>query len=112
MSSVLVAAPLVGPPLVGPALLLAAALFAVGLLGLLLRRNALFMLLSVEIMLNAAGLAVIAAGARWGRADGQVLFIFILTVAAAELSVGLALVLLLDRHQKTVDTDAARTLGD
>ena len=93
-------------------LVLAAILFALGLTGLLVRRNLLFMLISVEIMLNAAGLAFVAAGARWGQADGQVMFLFILTMAAAEVSVGLALVLRFYHEFKTVDTDAAAELRD
>lgn len=92
------------------ALLLAAVLFALGLGGLLVRRNLMFTLMSVEIMMNAAGLAFIAAGARWGQPDGQVMFMFILTMAAAEVSVGLALVLQLHQRLKTVDADAASTL--
>ncbi len=93
-------------------LLLASVLFSLGLVGLLVRRNILFMLISVEIMLNAAGLAFVAAGARWGQADGQVMFLFILTMAAAEVSVGLALVLRFYKEFKTVDTDAAALLRD
>ncbi|TAL38931.1 MAG: NADH-quinone oxidoreductase subunit NuoK [Spirochaetes bacterium] len=91
-------------------LILAGTLFALGLLGLLARRNVLFMLMSIEIMLNAAGLAFVAGGARWGQADGQAMFIFILTMAAAEVSVGLALILQVYRHFKTVDADAAGTM--
>jgi NADH-quinone oxidoreductase subunit K len=91
-------------------LVLAAILFSVGLLGVLIRRNIIFMLLSVEIMLNAAGLAFVVAGARWGQADGQVMFLFILAMAAAEVSVGLALVLQLNHQFKTLDTDAASTM--
>ena len=87
-------------------LLLAVLLFALGLIGLLSRRNILFMLLSIEIMLNAAGLAFIAGGSRWGKPDGQVMFIFILAIAAAEVAVGLALVLQVYRRFKTLDTDA------
>ena len=60
---------------------------------LLVRRNVIFLLMSLEIMLNAAGFAFVAAGARWGAADGQVMFMFILTMTAAEVAVGLALVL-------------------
>ena len=89
------------------ALALAAILFALGLVGVLVRRNAIFVLMSIEVMLNAAGLAFVAAGARWGVADGQVMFLFILTMAAAEVSVGLALVLQLAHRFKTLDTDAA-----
>lgn len=94
------------------ALLVASVLFALGLVGLLVRRNVLFMLVSVEVMLNAAALAFVAAGARWGTADGQVMFLFIVTVAAAEVAVGLALVLQLHRKLGTLDADAASTLGE
>jgi NADH-quinone oxidoreductase subunit K len=65
------------------------------------------MLLSIEIMLNATGLAFVVAGARWAQPDGQVFFLFILTMAAAEVSVGLALILQIYRHMKTLDADAA-----
>lgn len=88
-------------------LILAGVLFVLGLISVLIRRNIIFMLISVEIMLNAAGLAFIAAGARWGQADGQVMFIFILTMAAAEVSVGLALILQIYHQLKTLDSDAA-----
>lgn len=91
-------------------LMLAGTLFALGLIGVLVRRNVIFMLMSIEIMLNAAGLAFIVAGSRWGQADGQVMFFFILAMAAAEVSVGLALVLQLNHHFDTLDTDAASTL--
>jgi NADH-quinone oxidoreductase subunit K len=57
-------------------------------------------------MLNAAGLAFVVAGARWGQPDGQIVFLFILTMAAAEVSVGLALVLQIYRRFKTLDSDA------
>jgi len=88
-------------------LALAAVLFAIGLAGLLARRNIIFILMSIEVMLNAAGLAFIVAGQRWGQADGQVVFIFILAMAAAEVSVGLALVLELYHQYKSLDVDAA-----
>jgi NADH-quinone oxidoreductase subunit K len=93
-------------------LILAAILFSIGLAGLLVRRNVIFILLSLEIMLNAAGLAFIVAGSRWGQPDGQIMFIFILTMAAAEVSVGLALVLQLYHRFKTLDADAASRLRD
>ena len=70
------------------ALALAAILFSIGLAGVLARRNLLFMLMSIEIMLNAAGLALVAAGAKWGQADGQVMLLFVLAAAAAEVAVG------------------------
>ena len=88
-------------------LILAGTLFSLGLISVLVRRNIIFMLISVEIMLNAAGLAFIVAGARWGQADGQVMFIFIITMAAAEVSVGLALILQIYHQLKTLDSDAA-----
>jgi NADH-quinone oxidoreductase subunit K len=88
-------------------LLLAAVLFVIGLAGVLVRRNIIYVLLSLEVMLNAAGLAFIVAGYRWGQPDGQILFLFILTMAAAEVSVGLALVLQLHRLFKTLDVDVA-----
>ncbi len=91
-------------------LAVAAVLFALGLAGLLARRNILFMLMSLEVMINAAGLAFVAAWARWGQPDGQVVFLFILAMAAAEVSVGLALILQLHRHFKTLDSDAASTM--
>jgi NADH-quinone oxidoreductase subunit K len=88
-------------------LLLAGVLFALGLIGVLARRNIIFILLSLEIMLNAAGLAFIAAGARWGQPDGQVMFMFILAMTAAEVSVGLALVLQVYRRWRTLDISVA-----
>jgi len=91
-------------------LLLAAVLFALGLIGVLVRRNLIFMLMSIEVMLNAAGLAFIAAGARWGQADGQIMFMLVLALAAAEVSVGLALVLQIQRRLPTLDADAADAL--
>ncbi len=91
-------------------LAVAAILFILGLAGVLIRRDIIFMLLSIEIMLNAAGLAFVAAGSRWGQADGQVMFIFILAMAAAEVCVGLALVLQLYHQFKTLDTDVASQL--
>ena len=91
-------------------LLLAAALFSLGLFGLLTRRDMLFMLMSIEIMMNAAALAFVVAGSRWAVPDGQIMFILILTLAAAEASVGLALLIQLYRRFKTLDVDAASTM--
>jgi NADH-quinone oxidoreductase subunit K len=89
------------------ALMLAGVLFSLGLLGVLVRRNLLFVLMSIEIMINAAGLAFVAAGSRWAQSDGQVMFLMILTLAAAETSVGLAMLIQLHRRFRTLDTDAA-----
>jgi NADH-quinone oxidoreductase subunit K len=91
-------------------LILAAMLFTLGFVGLIVRRNIFFMLMSIEIMLNAAGLVFVVAGSRWAQPDGQVMFIFILTVAAAEVSIGLALILRLYQQFKTLDVDAASEL--
>lgn len=91
-------------------LVLAGTLFMLGMLSVLIRRNIIFMLISVEVMLNAAGLAFIVAGSKWTQADGQVMFIFILTMAAAEVSVGLALILQIYHQLKTLDTDAANKM--
>jgi NADH-quinone oxidoreductase subunit K len=63
--------------------------------------------MSIEVMLNAAGLAFVVAGSRWQESDGQVMFIFILTTAAAEVAVGLALLLQLYHRYKSLDADAA-----
>jgi NADH-quinone oxidoreductase subunit K len=71
------------------------------------RRNLIFTLMSIEVMLNAAGLAFVVAGSRWTQPDGQVMFIFILATAAAEVSVGLALLLQLYHRDKSLDADAA-----
>jgi len=91
-------------------LFVAGLLFGLGLLGVLVRRNIIFILMSIEVMLNAAGLAFVVAGSRWGQADGQIMFLFILAMAAAEVAVGLALVLQLYHRIGTLDADAAATL--
>ena len=91
-------------------LIVASALFSLGLLGVLVRRNIIFILMSIEVMLNAAGLAFVVAGARWGEADGQIMFLFILTMAAAEVAVGLTLVVQLYHRIGTLDADAASIL--
>jgi NADH-quinone oxidoreductase subunit K len=88
-------------------LILAAVLFALGLIGVLARRNLIFILLSLEVMLNAAGLAFIVAGSHWQQPDGQILFLFILAVAAAEVPIGLALVLLFQRRHPSLNVDDA-----
>ena len=85
---------------------MAGILLALGLAGLLVRRNLMFTLMSIEVMLNAAGLAFVVAGSRWAQPDGQVMFIFILATAAAEVSVGLALLLQLYHRYKSLDADA------
>lgn len=91
-------------------LIVAALLLCIGAFGVLLRRNLLFMLLSLEVMLNGAALAFIGAGARWQQIDGQVFVIFIMTMAAAEVAVGLALILQIHRRTATLDADRLDTL--
>lgn len=93
-------------------LIVAAALFALGLIGVLTRKNVIFMLISVEIMLNAAGLAFVAAGSKWQQPDGQVMFLFILAMAAAEVSVGLAMVLQINNQHKSLDVENLKELRD
>jgi NADH-quinone oxidoreductase subunit K len=92
------------------ALILAAILLALGLAGLITRRNLIFTLMCIEIMLNASGLAFVAAGSRWGQPDGQIMFLFILAMAAAEVSIGLAFVILFHKRQAELDVDAASEL--
>jgi NADH-quinone oxidoreductase subunit K len=89
----------------GTGLALAVVLFIIGLAGVMARRNIIMILLSIEIMMNAAGLAFIVAGARWGQPDGQAVFLFILAVAAAEIAVALALILQIHRRIKSLDAD-------
>lgn len=91
-------------------LLIAGILFLIGVCGVLIRRNIIFVLMSIEIMLNAAGVAFIVAASHWKQPDGQVMFIFIITVAAAEASVALAMILQMYHRFKTLDTEAANRL--
>ena len=88
-------------------LALAAVLFCLGVVGLLVRRNILFMLMSLEVMMNSAALAFVVAGARWVQPDGQIMFIMIISLAAAEAAIALAIVLQLNRRFKTLDIDSA-----
>jgi NADH-quinone oxidoreductase subunit K len=87
-------------------------LFLIGLTGVLIRRNIIFLLVSVEIMLNAAGMAFVFAGSYLGMAEGQIMFLFILAVAAAGVSVGLALTILVYRKYKTLDISKLNNLRD
>ena len=91
-------------------LLLAGILFLIGLLGVLVRRNIILILMSLEIMLNACGLAFILVGAHWGIADGQIMFMLILSIAAAEVSVGLGLLLQVNRRFGVLDIDLANRM--
>jgi len=91
-------------------LLLAAILFLIGLLGVMVRRNILLILMSLEIMLNACALAFVVVGAHWAEPDGQIMFILILTIAAAEVAVGLALLLQANRRFSSLDIDHANRM--
>jgi NADH-quinone oxidoreductase subunit K len=98
----------------GPAiawyLSVAAALFATGALGVLLRRNPLIVLLSLEIMLNGANLALIAFSRHYAQGDGQIFALTVMAVAASEVVVGLGLVVALNRKRVTLDVDRLNTL--
>lgn len=87
-------------------LILAAILFVLGSIGLLTRRNLVFVLMSLEIMLNAAALAFIVGASRWATPDGHIMFLLVLTVAAAEVAVGLGLVLQLFRQRRSLDINS------
>jgi NADH-quinone oxidoreductase subunit K len=89
---------------------LAGVLFVLGIVGVMSRRNILIVLISVELMLNAAALALVAFGSLQGNLDGQVMVFFAITVAAAEVAVGLAVVIALFRLRVTVDTDQVSEL--
>ena len=92
------------------ALVLAGILFCLGLVGVMVRRNLLFMMISIEVMLNASALAFIAAGSAWNQAEGQIMFLAVITLGAAEVAVGLGLTLLLFRHHNSVDVDQLNKL--
>ena len=84
-------------------LIVSAILFAIGTAGVFLRRNLITILLSIEIMLNAVNLTFVAFGRYRGDVDGQIITFFVMTVAAAEAAVGLAIVISIFRHAETVD---------
>jgi NADH-quinone oxidoreductase subunit K len=89
---------------------LSATLFAIGVTGVLVRRNVIVMFLSIELMLNAVNLALVALGRRIGSMDGQVIVFFVMTVAAAEAAVGLAIILSMFRNRDTVNADELNLL--
>ncbi len=88
--------------LLGPSLALSAILFAIGMVGVLLRRNAIVVFMCIELMLNAVNLALVALAQLHGT-SGQIMVFFVMTVAAAEAAVGLAIILAIFRHTKSVD---------
>ncbi len=91
-------------------LVLSAILFSIGTAGVFLRRNLITILLSIEIMLNAVNLTFVAAGRYFASVDGQVIVFFVMTVAAAEAAVGLALVIALYRHRESLNPEAFTSL--
>jgi NADH-quinone oxidoreductase subunit K len=91
-------------------LVLSGILFSIGTAGVFLRRNLITILLSIEIMLNAVNLTFVAAGRYLGTVDGQIITFFVMTVAAAEAAVGLALVIALFRHRETLSPEAFTSL--
>lgn len=84
---------------------LSAVLFTLGVMGVLLKRNAILVFMSVELMLNSANLALVAFARQWGQVDGQVFVFFVITVAAAEVAVGLALIVAIFRTKQSINID-------
>ena len=93
-----------------PVILLSAALFAIGVVGVLTRRNALMIFMSVELMLNAANLAFVAFAQQWGQLDGQLFVFFVMAVAAVEVAVGLALIVAIFRAKHSTSVDELKQL--
>src|SRR5215212_7736757 len=89
--------------MVDAALFFSAVLFTIGVVGVLLRRNAIIIFMCVELMLNAVNLSFVALSKLYGSADGQVFVVFTMTVAAAEAAVGLAIIISIFRHRETVN---------
>ncbi|MFC2055271.1 NADH-quinone oxidoreductase subunit NuoK [Chloroflexota bacterium] len=89
---------------------LSAILFTIGVLGVLIRRNAIIIFMSVELMLNSANLAFIAFARMYQSLDGQVFVFFVMAVAAAEVAVGLALIVAIFRNKQSIDVDQINTL--
>ena len=99
-----------GPISLNHYLVLSAILFSIGTAGVFLRRNIITLLLSIEIMLNAVNLTFVAVGRYLGTVEGQIITFFVMTVAAAEAAVGLAIVIALFRHKETLSPDVFTSL--
>jgi NADH-quinone oxidoreductase subunit K len=97
-------------PTLNDYLMLSAVLFAIGAAGVFFRRNLITILLSIEIMLNAVNLSFVAFGRQFGSTDGQIIVFFVMTVAAAEAAVGLAIVIALFRHRESLNPDSFTAL--
>lgn len=91
-------------------LVISALLFTIGVLGVLVRRNAIIIFMCIEMMLNAGNLAFVAAARDWKQMNGQVFVFFVMTVAAAEVAVGLAIIVALFRNKESVDVDEVNLL--
>ena len=89
---------------------LSAILFSIGVVGVLLRRNAIIIFMSIELMLNSANLVFVAYAREFGTLDGQIMVFFVMTVAAAEVAVGLALIVAIFRSKASIDVDAVNLL--
>ena len=96
--------------LINEFLLLGAALFAIGVYGVLARRNGVMVLMSIELILNAVNINLVAFGALHNSVVGQVFALFVITVAAAEIGIGLAIVILIYRNRETIDVDQVSLL--
>ena len=99
-------------PSIEHVLILAIMLFCIGAVGVLVRRNIIFILLSLEFMMNACALVFVAAGAKWGQPDGQIMFLVILALAAAEVAVALGIVIQMARRFGTLDVDAVSEMRE
>jgi len=86
-------------------LILSLALFTIGVIGVVIKRDALSVLMSIELMLNAANLTILSAAKKWGEVDGAILILFVITVAAAEAGVGLAIFIHLFRFKGNINLD-------
>ncbi len=90
--------------------ILSAVLFILGVLGVLVRRNAIMIFMSVELMLNAANLALAAFSRQWGNVGGQLIVFFVITIAAAEVAIGLALIVAIFKTKKSIDIDELNSM--
>lgn len=91
-------------------LIVAAILLSIGLCGLMLRRNLLFILMSIEVLMNACALAFVVTGSRFGQVDGQIMYILVISLAAAEASIGLALLMRMYRRHHTLNVDSVKEM--
>lgn len=95
---------------IGHLIIISLALFLIGLIGILARRNLIFILISVEIMLNGVALLFIGAGAKWSQADGQIMVLFLMVMAAIEVAIGLALIMRVYQQHLSLDPDLLQEL--